>query len=348
MNKRVFGIMTDKMIDLPRFQKFVPIALNEGFSEVLLFTPNDVDLKKQRVFGYVNRGQSWKKEWCPFPSISHDVGYYTSQAATQRVRRIKSHPQLPFLGYGLGNKWTIQQQLSKFSQLTPHLLPTSLIHSSSSVLEMLKKHRSVMLKPLNGKGGRGIIRLSLLGDGTIVEETGNQSRSYRSSTWKLPSQVKRERYLVQKWIDIRDRKGTVYDIRVLMQKDGSGKWTLTGMGVRQGSQGKITSNLSGGGHAFPVYPFLKEQFSAHSANLLERKIREISYAIPDYLEKAYNKRLVELGLDIAVDRDMKVWIIEVNIKPGKTLYKKISDLEADRMSLVNPIKYARYLLDKKS
>ncbi|WP_134702397.1 YheC/YheD family protein [Ammoniphilus sp. YIM 78166] len=347
MNKRVFGIMTDTRMDFSRFQKFVPIALNEGFSEVVLFTPNDVDLKKQRVLGYVNRGQSWKKESCPFPSISHDVGYYTSQAALQRVKRVKAHPKLPFLGYGLGNKWTIQQQLSKFPSLLPHLLPTILLSSSSSVLDMLKKHRSVMLKPVNGKGGRGIIRLTLQGDGSIVEETGNQAKNYRSSNWKLPSQVKKGRYLVQKWIDIRDRKGTVYDIRVLMQKDGSGKWTLTGMGVRQGSQGKITSNLSGGGHAFPVYPFLKEQFSAQAANQLERKIREISYAIPDYLEKAYNKRLVDLGLDIAVDRDMKVWIIEVNIKPGKTLYKKISDFEADRMSLVNPIKYARYLLDQK-
>ncbi|RXT08772.1 YheC/YheD family protein [Ammoniphilus sp. CFH 90114] len=348
MEKRVLGIMVHQVNDPHRFHPLASIALEEGFSTVIVYTPKEVNLTDQFIFGYIYEYGRWIKHTRPFPSINHDIGYYPDLETLNLVKKIKNHPHLPFLGYGLGNKWTIQQHLLRSRQLSPYLLPTAAALNLSSIIPMLKKHQTVMLKPLNGKGGTGIIKLSIKNQGYSLEENNKEARyvSEQELHRILSELIRTERYLVQKWIDIRDHKGSVYDIRVLMQKNGLGKWVLTGMGVRQGNQEKITSNLTGGGQAFPVYPYLKEQFTEPLAKILNKKIEQIAYLIPRYLEKAYRKRLVELGLDIAVDRKAKIWIIEVNIKPGRTLWRKISDWEADRTSLRNPIQYAKYLLDR--
>lgn len=350
MNIRVLGIMVHQVNDLRRYQPFVTTALEEGFASVIVYTPDDVDLHHPVIRGYVYQLGRWVKQDHPYPSISHDIGYYSGSDTLQKVKAIKAHPQLPFLGYGLGNKWNIHKHLIKSLQLKPYLLPTVPALNTSTVMQMLKKHRAVMLKPLNGSRGKGIMKLSFDEHGYTLEENEKLQQHFSEEEFRLTIAgiLSKERYLVQKWVDIRDQNGSVFDIRVLMQKNGSARWVLTGMGVRQGSQEKITSNLTGGGQAFPVLPFLKEQFSPSVAKELYSKLEQVSYLIPSFLERSYGKRLVELGLDIAIDRKTKIWIIEVNIKPGRTLWKKISDMEADRISLRHPIQYARYLLDKES
>lgn len=348
MNIRVLGIMVHQVNNLQRYEPFVSIALEEGFASVIVYTPDDVDLNHPVIHGYTYQFGRWIKQECPYPSISHDIGYYTDTETLRKVKAIKAHPKLPFLGYGLGNKWNIHKHLFKSPQLKPYLLPTVPAINTNTVMRMLKKYRSIMLKPLNGSRGKGIMKLSFDAHGFTLEENEKVLQRFSGAEFGpiLSSILLKERFLVQKWVDIRDHHGSVYDIRVLMQKNGSGHWVLTGMGIRQGSQEKITSNLTGGGQAFPVLPFLKEQFSPSAAKELHSKLEHISYLIPGYLERSYGKRLVELGLDIAIDRNSDIWIIEVNIKPGRTLWRKISDMEADRISLRHPIQYARYLLDK--
>ncbi|GJM71157.1 hypothetical protein HMSSN036_33730 [Paenibacillus macerans] len=72
-------------------------------------------------------------------------------------------------------------------------------------------------------------------------------------------------------------------------------------------------------------------------------IRHLSLRVPEYLESRFG-RLAELGLDFGVDREGRVWILEVNSKPGRTSFFRIGDPISARKSIENPISYARYLL----
>lgn len=63
------------------------------------------------------------------------------------------------------------------------------------------------------------------------------------------------RYIIQPFLHLTNSKGQPFDVRVLMQKNGLGRWTLTGMAVRLGNQGSLTSNLHGGGTAVSPLPF---------------------------------------------------------------------------------------------
>lgn len=72
-------------------------------------------------------------------------------------------------------------------------------------------------------------------------------------------------------------------------------------------------------------------------------IDQLSANIPIHLESHFG-RLAELGIDFGVDQQGKVWILEVNSKPGRSSFFKIGDVISARKSIENPIGYARYLL----
>jgi glutathione synthase/RimK-type ligase-like ATP-grasp enzyme len=340
--ERILGIMIHEPSKLGRVAPYVEVALAEGFDDLVVFTPRDVNLSKRRIHGYIYREGDWIRSHTPFPIIAYDVGYYLDDRTKKKVNKIKKRKQIPFIGSSLGNKLTIQKHLMTSSFLIPYLIPTQLFRSAATALQMVKKYRAAMIKPVHGMGGKGIIRLSLEKEGYRLEEDNKPVRFFfhNEMTDTLEELQKGNRYIVQKWIDIRDQDGCVYDIRVLMQKSAHAQWNLTGMGVRQGAKEKITSNLKGGGHAFEVYPFLEKQFGEELAEALTAELQNISHHVPLCLERSSQKNLIELGLDLAIDRKGHIWIVEVNNKPDKTIFQKISNTEAAQNSIRIPIQYA--------
>ncbi|MNJ02586.1 Endospore coat-associated protein YheD [compost metagenome] len=54
--------------------------------------------------------------------------------------------------------------------------------------------------------------------------------------------------------------------------------------------------------------------------------------------------MAELGLDLGVERGGRVWIIEVNSKPGRSVFHRLSLEQAGDSADRNPIAYAGHLL----
>ena len=95
------------------------------------------------------------------------------------------------------------------------------------------------------------------------------------------------------------------------------------MAVRQGAPGSVTSNLHGGGHAEDAESFLRGKYGTEAAKAIVATAREIALRVPDVLEQ-YHGRLAELGVDLGVDADGKVWILEANSKPGRSAFAALS------------------------
>jgi hypothetical protein len=340
--ERILGIMVHEPSKLGRVTPYVEMALAEGFDDLVVFTPKDVNLLTRSIHGYFYRDGDWFRTHTPFPVIAYDVGYYLDSSTKKRVSKIKKTKQIHFIGSPLGSKLTIQKHLMTSPFLIPYLIPTQPFRSAATALHMVKKYGAIMIKPVYGMGGKGIIRLSKEIVGYRLEEDNKPVRYFfhREIIDALHELQNGKRYIVQKWIDIRDQDGCVYDIRVLMQKNANSEWNLTGMGVRQGEKEKITSNLKGGGHAFEVYSFLEQQFGKHRAEALTVELENIARHIPPCLERSSQKSLIELGLDLAIDRKGHIWIIEVNNKPDKTIFQQISNTEAAENSIRIPIQYA--------
>jgi hypothetical protein len=77
-------------------------------------------------------------------------------------------------------------------------------------------------------------------------------------------------------------------------------------------------------------------------SILDR-LETVSHLIPPFIEKHHGP-LVELGIDVGVDRQGNVWILEVNSKPGRTIFTKTGELDIGKRSVQLPIYYARALL----
>lgn len=115
------------------------------------------------------------------------------------------------------------------------------------------------------------------------------------------------------------------------------------MAVRRGKLGSLTSNLHGGGRAEAVQPFLESEFGSRTMKRLIGTIETLSYQIPALLEE-HHGRLAELGIDFGIDQCGNVWVLEVNSKPGRSVFQQMHDEQASLQSVRNPIMYARYLL----
>ncbi|GFN30476.1 YheC/YheD family endospore coat-associated protein [Paenibacillus xylaniclasticus] len=339
------GIMTHRVSRPSRFHRYVVSAKAENFDGVIMYTPSDVDMKRQRVNGYIYQGGSWVRKSVAFPRINIDIGFY-NEADMWKASKVKQCPALQFTGYGLGNKCRIQKHLKASDYLKPYLLPTVQARSSSQFAAFLHKHGSVMLKPINGWGGRGIIRFTDNNNRTYKVQTNGKAAlnlSYAGMITYVKGILQQGRYVMQKWIDIRSKEGQVFDIRALMQKNGEGKWQLSGMAIREGKNDSITSNIKSGGHAHEVQAYLEKQFGEDSSKALASSIVEVAEYIPPYIEKSYKSRLFELGIDLAVDRSGKLWLIEINIKPGKSIMRRVYGRKAWERCLQHPFEYARYL-----
>ncbi|MBO8165043.1 MAG: YheC/YheD family protein [Brevibacillus sp.] len=348
--ENVLGVMTNRLTNRDLFRAFHAVATEEGFDDLLIFTPDGVDVKRKRISGYTVRNGELVKKVAGYPAISYDIGYYSHPRTVAQVRKIKQSPAIPFINYGLGNKWTIHRKLSMFSELRPHLIPTVPIRDTRHVRQLLEKYGTLMLKPINGKKGKGIVRLSKLGGGYLLEKEVQKIAVPTAAqlSRRVGSLLGKGKYIGQKWIDIHNREGIPFDIRSLVQKNRQGEWRLVGMAVRQGEKGKVTSNLMDGGTPYSVLPYLQNLFGKKQSRLLYEQLVKLSLAIPPCLELAYQRPQADLGIDLAIDKAGHLYIIEVNIKPGKLPLKDVIGLEKREDVIRLPVQYAGYCLRRGS
>jgi hypothetical protein len=134
-----------------------------------------------------------------------------------------------------------------------------------------------------------------------------------------------------------------FDIRILVQKNEHSQWETTGMAVRTGKPNMITSNLHGGGQALTFRPFIDRYYSKETVKKILSKIEWVSAFVPPFIEQ-HHGQLIELGIDVGIDRDGNVWILEVNSKPGRTIFLRTGEKKIRQRAVQLPMFYAHSLL----
>lgn len=372
--KRTVGIMTTQTDNHPPFgnlgfyRRLCILGQRSGLI-MFVFTPLGIDWTREQVTGYTyDPGlKQWSKRTFPLPSMVYDRCFFTSRHQYDLYRttllRLKMHPSVRLLGLGLKDKWTVQQLLHKDGRFDLYLPRTELLGNMRMLAGWLHEHREAILKPLGGSQGRGVLLVRRADPPSADTDTATtagaaftvcgRDRRNRAFTrdfanasslfgW-LRRFVARRSYLLQQYLPLYTKNGYAYDVRALVQKNGAGRWELTGMAVRLGQDGSLTSNLHGGGTVKPAEAFLAKEFGQEvAANILTRLIR-LSEDVPAALEACHG-RLVELGIDYGIGIDGNIWILEVNSKPGRSIFTFLQDDRAKLAALANPLRYAQYLL----
>lgn len=325
--------------------------------QVVLFSPSSIDWSNNTVTGFKRKDTTWLPCTIALPILIYNrffarnaTSYTQCQRTINKLKRCGCH----FINSTLKGKWDVYLTLKQVPELTEYLPETHPYTGSRMLAQWLARHQSAFLKPQSGSQGKSTIYIAQNTDRSFMitgRTSSNKMIQRRFDTLRslllwVQMWIGKRPFLVQQYLHLHMVSGDVYDLRVLMQKDGRGQWQTTGMAIRKGAKGSMTSNLTGGGSVKPVIPLLEQQFGRWLTTSIIRTVKKISSIVPESLEAKYGA-FCELGLDLGIDTSGKVWLIEVNSKPGRDIFRKLGLKHERMLSILYPIQYASYLLAKK-
>lgn len=327
---------------------------------VYVFAPDWIDWGRRLVhaYAYDPEQSAWRRAWYPFPRLVYDRAFCRTRVQLKRHRAILGQllklPGVTLLGRGLGGKLQVHRLLQTDPAMAAVLPETEPYTGPASLRRWLDERGEAVLKPQGGTHGKGVFRIrrcGLRGYEACGRTFSNHAVSLRFPSldalrrWADLRLIAGRPYLIQTYLDLNTAEGAPFDIRALVQKNGRGCWSLTGLAARIGPAGGLTSNLHGGGTPVHAREFLQEQFGIPAAETVIRAIRQTALAIPPILEGGHGP-LLELGIDFGVDRFGRAWVLEVNSKPGRASFIRGNDKKIKIAAITRPIRYARYVLDR--
>lgn len=335
------------------YQQLALIGRKMGI-RVFVFSPKQVDYIRRQATGYEYTQGIWKQGTFPLPAFIYDRCFIGASYRHYKpfIEKLQNDPQITFLGRGLSGKWQVHQILSKSPELA-RWLPETQFLSMAKLEEILIEQKSAIIKPAAGTHGIGVVRITAAANHYVATGRGKGNQPFQRRFGSL-SQLQQfithftagRKFLLQPYLSLHTPNGTPFDVRVLVQKNGQGAWEVTGKAVRLGDKNNITSNLHGGGKAVALDHFLADIFPPQLQQQIESEIDSLIDVLPGFLEE-HHGRLVELGVDIGIDKYGRVWIIEVNSKPGRTVFRQIADRTARLRSFSQPVRYAHYLMKER-
>lgn len=323
-------------------------------TRVLIFSPSDIH-KDGTVNGLVYQpGKSWTAQTSPAPHIVYDRFRNMNPQAFRQFVQFRDQYKMDFLNSRLAHKWNLYRYLQGNSAIAKWLPETLFLYQAQDVHELLKKYPTVYVKPVNGTGGKGILAISrqaknqfqLLGRDPKRKKIKTAVNSLTALSAFVSNWTKETKYIAQQGLNLEWEAGFVTDFRLLVQKNGLGDWAITGMGGKIGPKNSATSNLHSGGKAVEPTAFLRRHFSEEKCRSLHRECMELGLVTAQYIEDKFG-RLVELGIDLGIDKEGRVWMIEVNNKPGRDIFRQMGEPATYRKAVRRPIEYARYLFERK-
>jgi hypothetical protein len=312
------------------------------------FRMRDMDLKKAQIIGYTFHNNVWEKGMYPLPDVIYPRN--NSDFNRQVLRRHLTEKGVQFFNpTGIG-KWGTYKALVKNPKLVKYLPDTRLIKNISQLGDMLNKYHNIYMKPITGSQGKNIIRISENGQTRSYEYQHHikqhqiiaKANSLQELERKLRPIMNKRHYLAQQEIKLLRKGGCIMDLRVMTQKNRSGQWMVTGKVFRIGETGSITSNISGGGSVGDVKSLLNLYFEKARVQDILKEIDFLALETARSLEIRLGPT-GELGIDIGVDQDGKLWLIEANLKPARKIFSLMKDHESRIVSVRRPIEYAIYL-----
>lgn len=334
---------------------------------VYVFTPEEINWQEERIKGWVYQPdvKRWRSLIFPFPNVVYNRISSRKQENSPEVRetlhRLRGwRDRVSLFNPHFFNKQEIFRILGDSEELAPFLPDTQPLTSKQDLAQMLEKHSSLYLKPTKGWAGRGIQKISRVSRSNAQEQgkvemqregenptylftvqEAKQVKQKRTSSiaklWKLFQAHKISfPYIIQQGIESARLEGRPFDFRVLVQKNKTGKWEVTGIGSRVAGQHRITTHVPRGGRIASSSYVLEQIYPDQAEQFLER-IKQLALSCAQELERAYGE-LGEMSMDIGLDQHGKLWFFEANSKP-----MKFDEPSIRAKSLINIIDYSKHL-----
>lgn len=304
------------------------------------FTPADILWKKQRIIGLSLKKGIWKESSFPFPDVVYNRCFNKKLIAIERMEKAIGRNKC-FNNINFFNKWDIYNLL-KQSSLKSYV-PDTFFHNEVNVSELLEKYKLVFIKPPYGSKGKFVYRVELMDNGDTHISLHSLAPRYicregESIQEKLDELLGQKKYMFQQGIRMSQLDHRYFDIRVLVQKDILGEWTVSAIICRVAYEHYFNTSMCE--TICDVAEILPRLVSPEKINKILRSLYEASVKAAQEVE-THMGSLGELSVDFVLDEQRRLWIIELNGKPQKDIYKDFKRI--NRIIYSRPLEYAYYL-----
>jgi len=315
---------------------------------VYVFTPSGIDWEQHKVSGYLydEKQETWLEATLPFPHVVYNRiptrKWEKQSEVLKTLNQFASMKQITLFNRRFFNKQSLFQRLEGIPEATTFLPETKRLDSLATLKSFLSQHRSVYLKPVLGKAGEGIMRLDFHQKRWRLRRVHEQRAitcyfSTLRGAWKyIRQRINGKKYIIQQAITLAKYKGRPFDVRVLVQKNGTGVWDVTGIGIRRAGANSITTHVPRGGSIHSAKKVLGELFPEQEEEMM-KKIGETALTIAENLNEVVED-LAEMSMDLGLTKGGRLWFFEANAKP-----EKFDEPTIRRSSLSNLIGYAQYV-----
>ena len=321
---------------------YAAVAKAEGV-QFFYFSPGKVDFKTRTILGKVLENGQWQERAMPFPDVIYNAGS-PERLAIAKTTISKLREEIPFTTNSIGNKWNVTKRIREAKEFAQYLIPTEIAKSLGAVENAIETYKKIVFKPTDGRKGKGIYVISAKDEGyDVLKDTKVTYYTKPQFHRFLRQQLAEGRFIIQPYIQSVMKSGQVFDFRLHVQKNGEGKWCVTTVYPRVAPIGSIIPNINNGGFTNYIEPFLAQEFPEQAFDI-QRMIEHFALALARHLDDiqmtTFDEVIDEIGIDIGLDEQQKIWVYEVNWRPGcpPAFY-----LELDVVK--NGILYAKYLAE---
>lgn len=305
---------------------FVRLARRRGVV-AYAFSPQDIDWENNSTIGYVPVKGRWRRVVVPLPDVIYDRIQTRSLDASRRVQRVKqrflSMESVHYFNPCFLDKWETYEALAQDSATKRYLPKTEQFTILEQAGAWLRRYRTIYIKPSRGSLGLGIIKITKTARGFRyhrIRMGGGSRAGFCESLPKLERCLRtilpRRSLIIQQGLHLARYGGRPYDIRIMVQKTPRNNWVCTNMIARVAPAGSAVSNVAEGGTMISVRRAVRGSLRINAA-AAARRVRRAAKLVAQMLETSLGQAFGEFGVDMAFDQRGRLWLIEVNAKPGR-------------------------------
>ncbi|MBN8208939.1 YheC/YheD family protein [Bacillus sp. NTK071] len=339
---------------LPTYNSFVKGYRYIG-GAIAVFSIEGINKEKGTIQGFLYhpKKKTWQWKTFPFPSVVMSIAEPSLTSSWKAFHEHMRHFELVLGGkvfnYPHFSKWEMYQML--LPQFKDYLPETALYKDVHNIREMLHKHGSVYIKPLNGRLGKRIYNVVKGGPHIVVKYDVNHKSHEEVLTNEVDSSrffeehLVQDAFLIQQTIPLKTHEQSVIDFRVMAAKNQKGQWQNLGIYSRYGARGQIVSNITAGGYSEQAAKTLKNvwKLTDKEVQSVEEEMERVVLAAIQTIEgEGYH--LGNIGVDIGLDDQCNISIIEINHQnPDPYIALMAEDRKAFYNCRFQNMRYARYL-----
>jgi hypothetical protein len=325
-------------------------ANEKAKTKLYMFTLKEIDFNRDIIYGiYFNPSTNrWEKGKFSLP----DVFYRRSGSLNQTIRKKLQKKGVKFLNSPKGfNNWEVSLLLLQNKDLCSHVPLTRKCQSFKDLTKMFKRTNTVYLKSYIGGRGKKVMRIIKQPNKAyhcsyfnkhLIEHRVNTFEAFQKT---IRSFYKKE-FIMQEGIDLLTVDGYLVDMRAEVQRNGNGNVEVTAIAVRRG---KKNSPITTHSESYTFDSFYKNvlKYSDQQVSTFKEEVTQFLKKVYEQVEEGYG-RCGEMGIDFALDKNNKLWLIECNSRSAKVSLHKAFDQQTINQSFLNLLEYAKYIAKEKS